>query len=103
MHIHCLLEKRGDLRQHFIHDLSRQRAHLAGMAGGQVEHARLIAAYDAGGLDALQRYGEAQAASKLAAAGDRENNRQLGSLVEFGRRHDQDGAAAALLLSLIHI
>jgi hypothetical protein len=55
------IEKRGDLRQHFIHDRCWQGVHLAGMAGGQVEQARLIAPHDAGGLDACHLYGEAQA------------------------------------------
>ena len=44
----CLLEKRGDFRQHFVHDGFWQGIHLAGVAGSQVDHARLIATHDAG-------------------------------------------------------
>ena len=50
----CLLEKRGDFRQHFVHDELWQGVHLAAAAGGQVDYARLIAANDASGLDAGQ-------------------------------------------------
>ncbi len=94
----CLLEKRGDFRQHLVHDGFWQSIHLAGVTGSQVDHARLIATDDADGLDAGHGHGEAQAAGELAAVGDRENHRQLGGLIEFGRRYDQDGTATALLM-----
>ena len=73
----CLLEKRGDFRQHFIHDGVWQGIHLAGVACGQVDHARLIAANDTDGLDAGHGHGEAQAAGELTTVGDRKNHRQL--------------------------
>ena len=84
----CLLEKRGDFRQHFVHDGFWQGIHLAGVAGGQVDHARLIAANDAGCLDAGHGHGEAQAAGELAAVGDRQDHWQLGGFVELARRYD---------------
>ena len=87
----CLLEKRGDFRQHFVHDGFWQGIHLAGVAGSQVDHARLIATHDAGGLDAGHRHGEAQASGERAAVGDRQDHQQLGRLIEFKRRHDQKG------------
>jgi len=43
-----LCEKRGHPRQHFLHDRRRQGIYFAGVAGGQIEHARLIAAHHAG-------------------------------------------------------
>jgi len=81
----CLLEKRGDFRQHFVHDGFWQGIHLAGVAGSQVDHARLIATHDAGGLDAGHRHGEAQASGERAAVGDRQDHQQLGRLIEFKR------------------
>ena len=62
-----LLKQRGDFRQHFVHDGFWQGIDLAGVAGGQVDHARLIATHYAGGLDAGHGHREAQAAGELAA------------------------------------
>jgi len=35
---HCSLKKRGDLRQHFIHDERRQSVYLAAIARSKIKH-----------------------------------------------------------------
>ena len=104
IHAHVrLLEKRGDFRQYLFHDRFRQGINLAGVAGGQVDHARLVATHDAGSLDPGHGHSEAQAAGELTAVGDWQDHRQLGYLIELGGRYDQDGAAAALLMPCCRI
>ena len=50
-----LLENRHESRQHFVNDLLRRAFDFSGAAGGQVERARLVAAHDAGRLQARAR------------------------------------------------
>ncbi|SMH64000.1 protein of unknown function [Acidithiobacillus ferrivorans] len=57
----------------------------------------MIAAHDAGCLDAGHGNGEPDAVGEVAAVRDRANHWQLGRLVELGRRHDKHGTAAVLL------
>ena len=65
--------KNGDqLRQHFVHDHLGNSFQLLGAARGEIEHARLIAPDNAGGLGAGagQRDGKARRPRETAAAGD---------------------------------
>lgn len=90
------LQERGDLRQHYIHERCRQRVHLVGVTGGEVDDAGLVTAHDTGRFDPGHRDSEAKAAGERAAVGDRQDPRLLGGFVELCGRYYQDGAAAVL-------
>ena len=54
------IQKRYDSRRHLVHEEYGQGIYLAGMAGGEVDHARLIAAHYAGSFYINNREGNAQ-------------------------------------------
>ncbi len=91
------LKKRGKFCQNFLHERCWQGVHLARISRAKVKHTRLITANHTGCFDACDGDSKPDTASEVAAASDRADHGQLGCLVEFGRRHDQDRATSTLL------
>ncbi len=65
------LEQGDDLRQHFLQLICRESLYPAPVPSRDIKDARLIAAYNAGRLDAGNLDGEANPAREFAATCDR--------------------------------
>ena len=94
------IEEGRHLGQHLVHDRFRQALHSAAVAGVQVEDAGLIAAYDPCDPGSGEGHGEADAARKVAAVGDRSDDRQVGGLVEIVGRDDHNRPMPTLFPAL---
>ena len=93
-----LLKNRDDLSQDLVHEGLGQGIDLPPLTDLQIEHARLIAAHYPSRLDTGDRHRKPETASELPSGCDRQDHRQLGRVVEFGRRHDQYGSILPRLM-----
>ncbi|CQR32814.1 hypothetical protein THICB1_200066 [Thiomonas arsenitoxydans] len=94
------IEDGEQLGANLIHEVSGQALDLAATARQHIEGARLRTQDNPGGLgaSARKRDGETRRAGKVAAVGDRHDDRRFHHPVEFARRHDQHRAHALLFV-----
>ena len=72
---------------------------LSAVAGFDIEEAGLVAAHDSVGLNAGERDSKTEAAGEFSAAGNGQDNRRSGGLIERCGRDDEDGTMTPLLVT----
>ena len=78
-----LLEYRGDLGKHFIHDFFRQSVYFPSVSCAKIKNTRLIASNNTCGLYACDWKRKPDSSSKFTTTRDWANDWQLGYLVEL--------------------
>lgn len=90
------IRKSAPLAQDLVEDFRPDGLDSSTAARGQIQHARLVAADDAGRFCTRQGNREANFAREGAGIGDRQDDGQASGGVERGGRNNQDGAMAVL-------
>ncbi len=93
----CLLKNRYQPRHDFTHDRRRHTLQFSAVTGLQIEYSWLITTYHAARLDPGNCDGKSDTTGKIAAVGNRQNDRQSGDLIEWLGGDDQNRSRPALL------